>query len=84
MLFLRIISWKGASGFNGGVCFSGGGASFLSGECPMGGVFVLMGDGPPPPPTMGNPGVGHAGLLHKGISGQVFGLISSFLSNRQL
>ena len=30
----------------------------------------------------------HAGLLHKlksdGISGQVFGLISSFLSNRQL
>ena len=30
----------------------------------------------------------HAGLLHKlksyGISGQIFGLISSFLSNRQL
>ena len=33
-------------------------------------------------------GVWHAGLLHKlksyGISGQIFGLISSFLSNRQL
>ena len=32
--------------------------------------------------------VSHAGLLHKlksyGISGQIFGLISSFLSNRQL
>ena len=32
--------------------------------------------------------VWHAGLLHKltsyGISGQIFGLISSFLSNRQL
>ena len=32
--------------------------------------------------------VGHASLLHKlksyGISGQIFGLISSFLSNRQL
>ena len=32
--------------------------------------------------------VGHAGLLHKlksyGISGQIFGLISSFLSNRRL
>ena len=32
--------------------------------------------------------VWHAGLLHKlksyGISGQMFGLISSFLSNRQL
>ena len=32
--------------------------------------------------------VGHAGLRHKlrsyGISGQIFGLISSFLSNRQL
>ena len=34
MLFLRIISWKGASRFNGGGCFSdGGGASFLSGGC---------------------------------------------------
>ena len=35
---------------------------------------------------LSNPG--HAGLLHKrksyGISGQIFGLISSFLSNRQL
>ena len=33
-------------------------------------------------------GVWHAGLLHKlksyGISGQIFGLISSFLSNRRL
>ena len=33
-------------------------------------------------------GVWHAGLLHKlksyGISGQIFGLIYSFLSNRQL
>ena len=32
--------------------------------------------------------VWHAGLLHKltsyGISGQIFGLITSFLSNRQL
>ena len=32
--------------------------------------------------------VWHAGLLHKlksyGVSGQIFGLISSFLSNRQL
>ena len=32
--------------------------------------------------------VWHAGLLHKlksyGISGQIFGLISSFLSNRRL
>ena len=32
--------------------------------------------------------VGHAGLLHKlkfhGISGQIYGLISSFLSNRRL
>ena len=35
MLFLGIISWKGASHFNGG----GGGALFLSGGVdPMGGI----------------------------------------------
>ena len=36
MLFLEIISWKGASPFNGrGVVFQiGGGASFLSTGCP--------------------------------------------------
>ena len=28
--------------------------------------------------------VWHSGLLHYGSSGQIFGLISSFLSNRQL
>ena len=33
MLFLGIISWKGASHFNGGGCFSDGVASFLSGGC---------------------------------------------------
>ena len=43
MLFLGIILWKGASRFNGGVCFSDGGAPFLSGECtPWGGTSVLM------------------------------------------
>ena len=30
MLFLGIISWKVTSRFNGGVCFSDGGDSFLS------------------------------------------------------
>ena len=29
---------NGVSCFNGRVCFSDGGASFLSGGCPMGGI----------------------------------------------
>ena len=36
MLFLGIISWTGASRFNGGVVFQMGGASFLSGGAPHG------------------------------------------------
>ena len=36
MLFLGIISWIGASRFNGGVVFQMGGASFLSGGAPHG------------------------------------------------
>ena len=70
MLFLGIISWKGVSYFNGGGCFSDGGASFLSGGVPHEGASVLVGGGgeeefkkiircvgcpPCPPPTMGNP-----------------------------
>ena len=68
MLFLGIISWKGASRFNGGFVFQMRGASLLSGgECTpwqghqfWWGVFkknCRMGGGPPmpPPPTMGNP-----------------------------
>ena len=43
MLFLGIISWKSASRFNGGVCFSDGRASFLSGATPHEGTSVLMG-----------------------------------------
>ena len=31
-LLLGIILWKGVSRFNGGICFSDGGASFLSGR----------------------------------------------------
>ena len=40
MIFLGIISWKGASRFNGGEgCFSDGGTSFLiGGGCPMWGI----------------------------------------------
>ena len=40
MLFLGIISWKGASRFNegGGGCFSDWGASFLSGGVPWGDI----------------------------------------------
>ena len=45
MLFLGIISWKSASRFNGGVCFSDGRASFLSGATPHEGTSVLMGGG---------------------------------------
>ena len=58
VLFLGIISWKGASGFNGG-------ASFLSGGCAPWGASVLMrGSGSKKnegwggggmSPTMGNP-----------------------------
>ena len=72
MLFLGIILWKGASCFNGEVCFSDGGGLFFKWEmCPMGGGIILMGGGgvkkkkdrgggcPAPmlPPTMGNPAV---------------------------
>ena len=50
MLFLGIISWKGASRFNGGSCFSDGGASYLSEG--VGGGFkkkiVGWGEGHPP------------------------------------
>ena len=45
MLFLGIISWKGVSYFNGGGCFSDGGASFLSGGVPHEGASVLVGRG---------------------------------------
>ena len=45
MLFLGIISWKGVSYFNGGGCFSDGGASFLSGGVPHEGASVLVGGG---------------------------------------
>ena len=45
VLFLGIISWKSASRFNGGVCFSDGRASFLSGATPHEGTSVLMGGG---------------------------------------
>ena len=61
MLFLGIISWKGASCFNEVVVFQMGpsflsrghtpwGASVFEKKCRMGGVHLL------PPPTMGNPG----------------------------
>ena len=43
MLFLGIISWKSASRFSGGVCFSDGQASFLSGATTHEGTSVLMG-----------------------------------------
>ena len=46
MLFLGIISWKGASRFNGGSCFSDGGASYLSEGCaPWGHRFWWGGGG---------------------------------------
>ena len=71
MLFLGIISWKGGSHFNGGeggAFQMGGGASFLSGVLPHGGIGFdggghfqkkyLDGGGPyPMPPTMGNPAI---------------------------
>ena len=45
MLFLGIISWKGALNFNGGLFFRWE-ASFLSGGCaPLGETSVLMGGG---------------------------------------
>ena len=71
MLFLEIISWKGVSCFNGGVCFSDGGASFLSGGGHSIGEHQFWGGGflkknhkmggatPMPPPTMGNLDVCH-------------------------
>ena len=45
MLFLEIISWKGASCFNGGggFVFQIGGLHFKRGVHPMGGASVLMG-----------------------------------------
>ena len=47
MLFLEIISWKGASCFNGGggFVFQIGGLHFKRGVHPMGGASVLMGGG---------------------------------------
>ena len=70
MLFLRIISWKGASRFNGGVCFSDGRLHFQMGGMSHGEGFGFggrggfskknhkMGGAPHVPPTMGNPGGG--------------------------
>ena len=71
MLFLGIISWKGASCFNGEFVFQMGGSFiFKWGVHPMEGALVLIGGvsknivgwggcppcpPPPPPPTMGNP-----------------------------
>ena len=43
VLFLGIISWRGVSCFNGGICFSDGRASFLSLGMPHRGASVLMG-----------------------------------------
>ena len=45
VLFLGIISWKGASLFNGGGggCFLDGGASFLDGGYTPWGALVLIG-----------------------------------------
>ena len=43
VLFLGIISWKGASRFNRGFVFQMGEASFLSGGAPHGGALVLIG-----------------------------------------
>ena len=46
VIFLGIISWKGASRFNGGEgCFSDGGTSFLIGGDAPCGASVLMGGG---------------------------------------
>ena len=68
MLFLGIISWEGASSFNGGFVFQMGGGFILSGGVPHGRALVLMGGGvrkksldggggnPHAPSTMGNPG----------------------------
>ena len=65
MLFLGIISWKDVPCFNGGFVFQIGGASFLSGGCPMGAsVFFgwfwknckMVEGGGGAPPSMGNPG----------------------------
>ena len=45
MLFLRIISWKGASRFNGGVCFSDGCLHFQMGGMSHGEGFGFGGRG---------------------------------------
>ena len=48
MLFLGIISWKGASRFNGrrGACFSDGGGFIFKWEvCPIGGITFDGGGG---------------------------------------
>ena len=69
VLFLGIISWKGASYFNGGGCFSDGGGDliFKWGGAPWGASVLMMGGGgfrkklldgrgcPPCPPHYGKP-----------------------------
>ena len=64
VLCLGIISWKGASRYNGGGLFFRWGASFLSGWCGPWGASVLMGGGAvkkncrmgdPPTPHYGKP-----------------------------
>ena len=54
--FSRNQSWKGASCFDGEVCFSDGGASFLSGGCTSWGFFKkgcrMGGEQPMPPPPL--------------------------------
>ena len=66
VLFLGIMLWKGASHFNGEVCFSDGGVSFLIGgggtswraSFLMGGGFGKIMDewrSPPCPPSTGKP-----------------------------
>ena len=65
MPFLGIISWNGASRFNGrGIVFSDGEPSLLNEGCPMGGIGFdggggcfekNVGWGAPPSPTMRNP-----------------------------
>ena len=71
VLFLGIISWRGVSCFNGGICFSDGRASFLSWGMPHRGASVLIGGFskkiagwgspplmPPPPPPLPPPHYG--------------------------
>ena len=68
VLFLGIMLWKGASRFNGEVCFSDGGVSFLIGGAghPMEGIIFDGGrvwkkyngmgeDAPHAPPSTGKP-----------------------------